>query len=329
MASPGLVFLEGLLAVAYILLAVQRKNGIWLLWAVVFAVTAVIIRYSIQVDSVRDFRPYFDSFLQVKYGAISVTSVFEPYRLILFKAVLLFGKFDDLAQIGVVYYFHFLVVTGFFLWLAAYREVTFESKLILFLAFYPTMAFVWIRSGMVYVAACYMFLSITNRKWRPLQFLLPLIHVSVIPLLLVIKIKDLNPARKALIILVALAAGYFVLESSYAQYIITKLDRYSETSGNRDSIELLLFHVANILAFIYLAVINSKFRKNFAVLLLMATYLAMYAVNPVVGLRMFPLVLIASIVQRIAFPRYQVLTLLVSAAYIPVYLARFGQVVLW
>lgn len=329
MDDPVFIMLQCLLAFAYVLLVTQRKNGTWLLWASTFVVTAIFIRASIEVEAVRDFRPYFESFLQVKYGGLSITSAFEPYRLILFKAVLLFVTSGDLAQIRTVYYFHFSVVTAFFLWLAHRKDVTFEAKLILFLAFYPTMAFVWIRSGMVYVAACYMFLAISNRKLRPLQFLLPLIHVSVIPLLIAMKIKDLNLLRKTVIILVAVATAYFVYESSYVQYIVTKLDRYSETSEDRDSIQLLLFHAANTLTFVYLALINSKFRKNFVVLSMMATYLVLYTMNPVMGLRVFPLVLIASIAQRIAFPRYQVMTLLVGAAYLPVYLARFDQVSLW
>ena len=141
MADPVTIFWQCVLALSYVFLVIQKRNGLWLFWAGVFALTAVYIRYSIDVDAVRDFDPYFASFLQVKYEGLSITSVFEPYRVALFKTVLLSGDLDDHTQIGLVYYFHFAVVTSFFIWLAYYKDVTFEAKLILFLAFYPTKAF--------------------------------------------------------------------------------------------------------------------------------------------------------------------------------------------
>jgi hypothetical protein len=326
MDSLGIRMLEALLAVTFILLTIQKKNGMWLFSAVVFTLTAAFIKHSIDIRDVKDFAPYFASFRAVKNGTVPTELLVEPYRLALFKVVEFFGNTDDLSQIGLIYYFHFLVVTGFFVWLAYLKEVTFELKLVLFLAFFPTMAFVWIRSGMVYVASCVLFLNVTSRRFRVLHFLLPLIHASVTPLVVAMKIKDFSPMRKGLIILASVVAGFFILESSYVQYIIHKLDRYSETSDRRTSIDLLLFHAANILTFIYLALINSKFRKNFVVLVLMGTYILLYFVNPIVGIRVFPLVLIAGIVQRISFPRYQHLTLWVCAAYLPVYFARFDQI---
>jgi len=319
-------FLQGLLAVTFILLTIQRRNGMWLFTAIVFLTTAAILRYTIDVTAVRDFAPYFNSFLSVKDGAIPMELLFEPYRLVLFEAVLGLVRVDELSQITLIYYFHFAVVTGFFVWLAYVKEVSFEVKVVLFLAFYPTIAFVWIRSGMGYVAACFLFLAVTNRKFRFTHFLLPLVHISVTPLVIVMKIKDQSAGRKALIILLAMVAAYVAVETSYIQYVLYKLDRYSDTSDQRNSIDLLLFHIANILVFAYLALINSRFRRNFAVLVLMGAYVALYFVNPVVGLRVFPLVLIASIVQRISFPRYQHLTLWISFAYLPVYFARFSQV---
>lgn len=318
--------LQGLLAVAFILLTIQKRRGMWLFTAVVFIVTALALRLSIDLVTVRDFAPYFNSFRAVKYGAVPTELWFEPYRLVLFEIVLRFRNLDDLAQMGLIYYFHFIVVTGFFLWLAYFRAVTFEVKVILFLAFYPTMAFVWIRSGMAYVASCVLLLLVTDRKFRWTHFLLPLVHVSVTPLVVALSIKDKKLVWKALIIIVSAVVAYLALESSYIQYILYKLDRYSETSEQRTSLDLLLFHVANVLVFVYLSIINSKFRTNFAVLVLMGAYLVFYFVNPVAGLRAFPLVLIAAIAQRISFPRYQHVTLWVSCAYLPVYFARFDQV---
>ena len=114
MVDPVAILWQCVLALSYVFLVIQKRNGLWLFWACVFAFTAAYIRYSIDVDAVRDFGPYFASFLQVKYEGLSITSVFEPYRVILFKAALLPGNLDDRTQIGHVYYFHFAVVTGFF-----------------------------------------------------------------------------------------------------------------------------------------------------------------------------------------------------------------------
>jgi hypothetical protein len=328
MADIEALIPQGLLAVTYIFLTLQKRNGMWLVSAALFLLTATYIRYSLDVYSLHDFRPYFESFLAVKGGTYETSILFEPYRLLLFKSVLLLGNLDDKTQINIVYWFHFLIVTGFFLWLAYLKEVTFEAKLFIFLAFYPTIAFVWIRAGMAYVVSCYLFFTITNGKYRVLHFLTPLFHAGVIPLVIAMKIKDLKPARKALIILLAAIVVFLALESSYVQYLIYKLEYYSDTAGNRSSINLLLFHVANILVFVYLALINSKFRKNFAVNMLMGAYLAFYFVSPIIGLRIFPLVLIACIAQRISFPRYQLLTLLVCLAYLPIYFGRFDQILI-
>jgi hypothetical protein len=154
--------LEIALAVVYAILLVQQKSNRWLLTALAFVAISLTIRLSIDVSAVRDFRPYFDSFQQVKYGLPAPELAGEPYRYLLFRAALLFGDLPDRLQIDGIYYFHFFVVTGFFLWLAYLRDVGFEVKLILFLAFYPVFAYVWIRAGMAYVVA----VVLHDQRWK-------------------------------------------------------------------------------------------------------------------------------------------------------------------
>ncbi|MEP2735215.1 MAG: hypothetical protein ABJP34_02870 [Erythrobacter sp.] len=326
MDSVYSIILMTLVLVSYTILLFTKKNAFWLIWAGLFVLVSILLRNEIDVTQIRDFSAYFDSFLKVKHSTIPTQLLFEPYRLIAFQVVLLFGDFGSLSQITAFYYFHFLVVTAFFLWLAFQEEVTFEVKLILFLAFYPAMAFVWIRAGMGYVATCYLLYAFASGKFRALQFAVPLFHASTIPILLVSKIKDLKLLHKTAILIVAMVAVYFIFESSYAQYLGDKVERYSDTSERRTSLNLILFQIANVLLFIYLAIINPQFRTNFVVLLLMGICVLIYFVNPVMGLRMFPFVLIASIVQRIEFPRFKLLSLIISAGYVPIYYFRFDQI---
>jgi hypothetical protein len=315
-------------AAVYALLLLWRRNAGWLLLAIVFIVLSGFLRYSIEVETLKDFSAYFSSFLTVKYDEVPVELLIEPYRLVIFRAILLFADLDDLSQITAVYYVHFAIVTAFFVWLAWLKDVTFEVKLILFLAFYPSIAFVWLRAGMAYVIAGYLFYTFVSGKWRVLHFLVPTVHVSALPFLGIVQIKNMKLWKKVAFVVVALIVLVFILESNFIRYLIVKLERYSETADRRTSSGLLLFHAANIFVFLYFAMISRAFRKNFVVLTLMAAYIFMYFLNPVTGLRMFPFVLIAVITERISFPRYQMFSLLVAGAYVPVYLTRFDQIFL-
>jgi hypothetical protein len=328
MDSVLTTFFIGLVLALYTLLIFTRQTYIWIALALLFVVASAFLRWSVEVEGVRDFAPYFKSYMTVRYGTIPQELWFEPYRLILLQTVLLYETPDILGQITAVYYIHFAIVTAFFLWLAYQKEVSFEAKLVLFLAFYPTIAFVWLRAGMGYVAACFLMSVFAYGRWRGLQFMLPLFHASTFPILLVNKVKNLKTIQRTGIVLVAAAAVFLAVGTSYADYITYKVERYSDTSDSRSSVNLLLFHIANIFVFLYLAAINKKFRTNFSVLVLMAIYMGVYFVNPVMGLRMFPFVLIATIVERISFTRFKFLTLVVCAGYVPIYLARFDQVFL-
>lgn len=328
MADAGSLLLQVFVALSFVLLVIIKKDALWLVACALFVFASVAVRFSVDVDMVRDFVPYYESFLSVKYGYISPDLLIEPYRLILFQSVLAFGGESSFNQIQTIYYVHFTIVTAFFIWLAYRRDVSFEVKLVLFLAFYPAIAFVWIRAGMAYVAACFLIYTFTRGRWSALHFLLPAVHISTVPILLVTWVKNVTPVRKGLIVVFVAVLALFMLESNYANYVINKWTRYTETGSQRDSINLLLLHVFNILLFIYFAVINSKFRKNFAVLLTMGTYVVLYSFNPVIGLRIFPFVLIACIVERISFNRYRPLTLAIILCLFPVYFFRFEQILL-
>jgi len=52
----------------------------------------------------------------------------------------------------------------------------------------------------------------------------------------------------------------------------------------------------------------------------------MFYFNPVVGLRVFPFVLIACVAERMQFTQYKLVSLLLIGGYVPVYLARFNQI---
>lgn len=317
----------GLLALTFVALTLHKRNNAWGVLAAVFVVLSARIRLSIPVDAVRDFAPYFASFQEVKFGNVPSELIFEPYRLVLFKFILLFNGLDSFEQIRLTYYLHFIAVTAFFLWLAYLRDVSAQVKLILFLAFYPVLAFVWIQAGAAYVTACVLFLAIANRsKFSFLHYLLPLVHSAMTPLLVVMKVKDLRPFGKALAVGGLIVVGYLALESSYAQHILGILDYYAQSADRRTSESFLLFHLANIVAFVALAATSVDFRKNFPVMVLMGIYLAAYQVNPVIGARLFPLVLIACLVQRIDIPRRMPVTLMLALMYLPVYFARFDQV---
>lgn len=320
--------LQALLVLLFTLLAVIKRSNLWVVFAVAFVVVSLLLRISIEPSMVRDFAPYFESFQIVKYGFVPAELLIEPYRLILFKVILAFGDFDSSSQIVAIYLVHFLLVTLFFLWLAFQRTISFEVKLILFLAFYPPMAFVWIRAGMAYIASCFLILTFNQGRWKILHFLLPAIHLSTVPLLIATLTKDIRPARKMLVTSGIVLVGFFALNSPYGDYVTNKWVRYVETGDSKDSINFLIFHLFGIFIFLYFAFINPKFRKNYTVLFSMATYLGLYSINPVLGLRMFPFVLIACMIEGLYFQRYQRLTLLVVLGFVPMYFFRFQQILL-
>ena len=153
-------------------------------------------------------------------------------------------------------------------------------------------------------------------------------HVSTVPILAVTWIKNVGMGRKALIIGFGGIIVIAISDSAYASYIIAKFTRYAETGSQRDSLNLLIFHIFNIFLFIYFAVIDSKFRKNSAVISMMGIYFFLYLISPVMGLRMFPFVLIACIGQRISLRRHRSLTLVIITCLLPIYFFRFEQILL-
>lgn len=331
MVPTYILLIQCLLAISYVCLILQPASVLRRVTVAIFCLLALSLRYLVDVDAVLDFSSYFANFTEVKYGTGPGGSFAEPYMLIVYRLALLCIKADDFAQIKCIYYVHFLVVTGFFVWLAVRRDITFESKLVLFLSFYPWMAFVGLRAGMAYTASCFLFLAVTNPRLEVVQWLIPLIHASSLPYVVAMKATALKAVGRLILVSMVVALGYSVTlaDSHFVKHILGKLDRYSETASERTSVNLLLFHIANISFLSYLALINSRFRTNPAVLSLSVAYVLAYFLNPVVGIRLFPFILISSITQRITFPCHQLLTLVICLVYLPVFIARFDQCVLW
>lgn len=326
MPDPQMMIFAGLVLLTYTSLVIVRKHDAWMVWAIAFVGASFCLRHSIDVSAVRDFAPYYNSLLKVKYGEVPTELYFEPYRMVIFQIIILVGGLSDQTQIAAVYYIHFFIVTAFFLWLSRRPNITFELKLILFLGFYATISFVWLRAGMGYIASCFLMIKFAEGKWRGIKFALPLFHASTIPLVLARTIENYRLHFKVIIILVAAAGAFVLLETGYAQYLTYKIERYAETSAKRDSFNLLLFNLANIAVFFYFAATSRRFRTNFIVLVLMATTLLVYFVSPIMGVRMFPFVLIAAIIQGIPFRRFKALSVVICLGYVPIYFARFDQI---
>lgn len=326
MDSLMMQLMYGLLAALYVLLLKHKRNEVWGFFAVVFVGVAITIRRYIRVDAVHDFAPYYASFRQVKSGVFPADLLIEPYRVVLFKFFLLFDGLSDMSAMRLIYYFHFAAVTAFFVWLARNEKVSSEAALILFLAFYPTMAFVWIRSGMSIVAAGALALVAASRHAPIAQWLLPLIHASSAPFVVAYKTRSIAVIKRAVILALAGAAGFYLIESSYMQYVFSKWDRYSSTSDARESRNLLLFHGANVLAFLYFYIVSPQIRRSYVVLLLMGTYIVLFFFSPIMGLRTFPFVLIAIMAEKITFPPHAILNLVVCLGYLPIFFSRFEQI---
>lgn len=216
-------------AVSYSLLVFWKRSNMLVLLSMAFVVASVLLRLEVDSRTLKDFAPYFSSFQIVKYDYIPVELWIEPYRLLLFQFVVLFGDFSDIRQITAIYYLHFAIVTVFFLWLAWLKDVTFEIKLVLFLAFYPTIAFVWLRSGMAYVMAGYLLYTFSRGRLQALHYILPAFHASSLAILVAKKTQDLKLVYRLAALLVLSALIYAVLETAYGRYILFKLEHYSDT----------------------------------------------------------------------------------------------------
>jgi len=322
------ILYETFLVASYTLLVLWRRSEVLVLFSIAFVVASLLLRLEIDIQSLRDFTPYFSSFQRVKYDDIPPGLWIEPYRLLLFEFVILFGDFDDITQITAIYYIHFAIVTLFFLWLAWLRDVAFEIKLLIFLAFYPGIAFVWLRSGMAYVAAGYLLYTFSRGRTAFFHYLLPAFHSSTLVLLVATKTQDLRLIYKIVSILIVFGLIYALTDTAYGQYVLFKLDRYNSTGDLRASTSLLLFHAANLLTVLYLALVNQRFRKNYAIRVLVAIYFFSYLSNPIMALRIFPFVLIIAMADRSSHSRYPFLSIIVISVFFIVYFARFNQIFL-
>lgn len=315
-------------AVFYVLIVVWKRNNFAILLSTAFVFSSIFLRLNVDPQSLKDFTPYFSSFQLVKYDAVPIHLWIEPYRLLLFRSVILFGDFNDISQIKAIYYLHFAIVTLFFLWLAWLRDVAIEIKLVLFLAFYPTIAFVWLRSGMAIVVAGYLLYTFQRGRLQALHYILPMFHITTLVLLTAKKTQDMRVFSKAVVLIVTSLLFYTVFETAYGQYILNKLERYSETSDRRTSLSLLMFHAANFLTTSYLMLISTRFRRSYLIRILSGFYMLSYFLNPVIALRIFPFVLIAAIAERGSHSRYQLFSSAIACVYFVVYFARFDQIFL-
>lgn len=258
---------------------------------------AIILRFIIAPELNKDYYGYFDLHnFEDPEDTVSFL-VSEPYLYLLFKS---FSYVIDKKEtiFIVIYWFNFLLTNVFFIWLATRLDLNVWKKMVLFVFYYFLFGFVLLRNGPVYILfASFFYYSYRNQKFNKILFT-PFMHLSALSLIVTLFHKN-KYYLKILFATLFLFLPVFILyilpllnDLIALQSSMHKVDSYSEGIGNVSVFhKIYFFFISTILAIAIL--VYKKYAFHPILITTSLFYYIAFYVNPVLGFRFSPYVVIA------------------------------------
>lgn len=271
----------------------QNKVG----YSLLFVFLSIVLRLLIPTELNKDYVGYFVLYNFEKPENLISFLVSEPYLYILYSFFQLFIS-DKGIVIECIYWFNLLISLYFYIWLAFRKDIELWKKIIIFVFYYFLTSYVVLRNAPVYFAFSYFFYySFRSIRYNKIIFT-PFMHISSIPLLLLIFHKSkryYSYLISALVIVMPIVITKVLPIVESVEEVRSSLDKagtYSEAMN-----EVGFFHK------IYFCFISGIFvvgwinyQKQVLHPLIITTFIMYYLsffVNPVMGFRFSPYVIFA------------------------------------
>lgn len=286
----------------YFLCKNYSESGNKYIFGFFFVFVTIILRLLIDPSSSKDYVGYFE--LYNFDNATSLTSflVSEPYLYLLYNFFEIF--LDEKSIILVcIYWFNFFLCLYFFVWLAFREDLELWKKITIFVFYFFLISFVLLRNAPVYIIYSYFFYySFRAIKYRT-TILTPFIHISSLPFLLLLFYKKhffFKYVAIGFIFFSILLIFQFlpIIESILSlQPAFSKFDVYLEEIEEISLSHQIFFgFISTILLLSWIF-----FKKQIFHPIVITTFLIYYFsyfINPVIGFRYSPYVILAILLNN-------------------------------
>jgi hypothetical protein len=266
-----------------------------LIYLFFFIIFSIILRINIPTELNKDFAGYAELYNFENPENLVSFLISEPYLYILYKFFELF-TLNKRIIIESIYWFNLFISLYFYIWLAFRKDVNLWKKVVIFVLYYFLSSYVVLRNAPVYFIYSYFFYyGFRSLKYKKIIFT-PLMHVSSLPLLLLIFYKSKRYYKylfSALVIFIPILIIIVLPIIDNVEAIRSSLDKADSYAEGMT--EIGIFHK---IYFCFISVIfivswiNYK-EKVFHPLIITTfiIYYISYFINPVIGFRFSPYVI--------------------------------------
>ena len=286
----------------YFLCKNYSKLGNKFIFGFFFIFISIILRLLIDPSSNKDYVGYFEFYNLDDTPDLISFLVSEPYLYLLHKFFDIF--FDKKSLIlDCIYWFNLFLCIYFFVWLAFRDDIELWKKIIIFVFYFFLISFVLLRNAPVYIIYFYFFYySFRAVKYKKI-IITPFIHLSALPLLLLLFHKEKN-YFKYLVIVIIIFSPLLIFqflpsfESIAAfQSPLSRVDVYLEEMEDISLSHQIFFgFISSVLLLSWIF-----FRKQIFHPIVITTFLIYYFsyfINPVIGFRYSPYVILAILLNN-------------------------------
>ena len=286
----------------YLMCQNHIKYEIKIIYLVLFICFSFLLRVLIPINTNKDFIGYYELYnFETPDDFFSFLTI-EPYLYFIFNIFELFTK-NKLEIIISIYWLNFLISLYFYIWLAFRYDIELWKKVLIFVFYYFLTCYVVLRNAPVYFIYSYFFYySFRATRYNKI-ILTPLIHISSIPLLVLL----LHRSKKYfkfllsalllfipffLIIILPIIKNYELLKMT-----IDKADTYGEGMSN-----VSIFHKLYFCFITGIFIINTFYiKRNIFHPLIITTFIIYYIayfINPVIGFRYTPYIIFSILLNN-------------------------------
>ncbi len=273
-----------------------------LIYVIFFIFLSVFLRTIIPTEINKDYVGYFELYNFENPENLVSFLISEPYLYLMYNFFELFTS-NKRINIECIYWFNLLISLYFYIWLAFRKDIELWKKVVIFVFYYFLTSYVVLRNAPVYFIYSYFFYyGFRSLKYNKIIFT-PLMHISSVPLLLLIFYKSKRYYKylfSALVIVIPILITIVlpIIESvEEIKSSLDKADAYAEGMT-----EVGVFHK---IYFCFISVIFIvgwiNYKEKVLHPLIITTFLIYYIsffINPVIGFRFSPYVIFAILLNN-------------------------------
>jgi len=271
-------------------------------YVIFFILFSVFLRTIIPTKINKDYAGYFELYNFDNPDNLVSLLISEPYLYGLYNFFQLFTSNKQIV-IESIYWFNFFISLYFYIWLAFRKDVYPWKKIVIFVFYYFLTSYVVLRNAPVYFIYAYFFYySFRYVKYKKI-FLTPLMHLSSVPLLILLLYNSKRYFKylfSALVIIIPILITIVlpIIESvNEIKTPLDKVDVYAE-----GMVEVGIFHKAYFCFITGILIIGwLNIKEKIYHPLIITTFIIYYIsffINPVIGFRFSPYIILAILLNN-------------------------------